>query len=595
MSSKELVQSSFNEKTDRRNRILIVEHRIPKIKENFDHVFSFFPNNADSFPSDYLDLAQYQEIYYRVYEAFLEQIENNAFREFFSYRGVDLLWCFKKKLFNYANDFAIRYAVLSKIAEKYGPADFCIEDSEVNVPTRLIYENSSLKSVTRMIDIQSSQTNRYRTGNGMSWSRGLGFWPSRIGPKTQGSLEYLLFSDFSKVRRVSEKLNWRNVAFYTDVKAPRLFLQSRLKGFGFYQYNYQHSADHKYKALASEFIERLKTQNPFTNSGFDGFDAGKLLGLGLESLFRPMLPKLLYDIDALFRLFNGQKAIRSILLDEDVAPTKNAACQIARLCGVRSFVECHGALGEKSGFAPVTADIIFVWGTAQKVKLAAWGVPEEKIIVSGCTRYTAYLHMNKREIRERVVRDMKLDCRNKLAVIAFPPIKYSRLRFFEQKWKEFFYEVLQVVSSIPDVQFLIKIKRKSDCEVRNYSEKWISDHQLEKRLIIVEDYDPLLLAKAADFLIVYGSTLAVEGFAMGTPVIWLHDEWSPLLVEYRKYQVLHYAEDKRSLANWIKRLCEDVETLAIGDREGAYRDCLNRGQQAAPEDVIAFHLKQSHL
>ena len=81
---------------------------------------------------------------------------------------------------------------------------------------------------------------------------------------------------------------------------------------------------------------------------------------------------------------------KSVLIDEDISVDKNLFVQWCRTVGIPTYVLCHGVLGQKWGFVPLTADKIFVWGRASKAKLESWGVEPDRIIVSGNPLYTKY-------------------------------------------------------------------------------------------------------------------------------------------------------------------------------------------------------------
>lgn len=72
-----------------------------------------------------------------------------------------------------------------------------------------------------------------------------------------------------------------------------------------------------------------------------------------------------------------------LVLDEDATPLARAAVAVGREMGVRSLVVQHGACGVRFGFAPLAADGICCWGPASRAQLLAWGVPAERIHVTG--------------------------------------------------------------------------------------------------------------------------------------------------------------------------------------------------------------------
>lgn len=86
---------------------------------------------------------------------------------------------------------------------------------------------------------------------------------------------------------------------------------------------------------------------------------------------------------------------RCVVLDEDATPWKRAIVAVARAFGVRTLVVQHGAPCVSFGFAPLAADAIAVWGGAAQRQLLAWGVPPDKIVLTGAP------HVGARAFRAR--------------------------------------------------------------------------------------------------------------------------------------------------------------------------------------------------
>lgn len=575
-------------------KILLLDDAVAHFPTGYDHVFSFFPNPADSFPDSFVSWEQYREICDHTFEVLLERIKQSSLTENFFYKDVNLLWCFKKELFNFSADCALRYELLSRLVSKFGPCEFHVFNEQSKKTFHLLtslIQNSPLRDKICIQNVcPEAGHDEASMRSGRSCSAKL--WPSRFQKGKWDSSEIIIFSDFAKTKGLLPALQRRRVAYYSDVRAPRLALRSFRNHFSLFQADSGGHIDRILLVKSRAFVDSLETSDLFRNFYLGQLNAKVILTNGLRAIFERTLPKLLYDIDAIDLFFKKTSFAKSALLDEDIAPTKNAFCQIAKKYGVLTYVECHGALGENSGFTPVTADFIFVWGNAQKEKLVGWGCPDEKIIVSGCSRYSSYRKMGQAASKKRVCRALKLNPRKKVVLIGFPPINRKRMRFFEDKWLRIFMEVLEAVKQHSDLQYVIKIKAKSGDELKGLSQEWIRRQGLQKSVKVVEKYDPLQLAKAADFLIVFGSTLAVEGFALGKPVIWLYDEASAALAEFRKFKVFCYASNKDDLEKHMRLLAAGHEP----SRESwatAYDECLNI-KGCCDRNVIASHLLSNH-
>jgi hypothetical protein len=82
----------------------------------------------------------------------------------------------------------------------------------------------------------------------------------------------------------------------------------------------------------------------------------------------------------------------ALVLDQDVTPLARAAVAAARLVGARSLVVQHGAPYGRFGFAPLAADRLLAWGETSRARFAQWGVPADRITVTGSPRHDAVLH-----------------------------------------------------------------------------------------------------------------------------------------------------------------------------------------------------------
>lgn len=80
-----------------------------------------------------------------------------------------------------------------------------------------------------------------------------------------------------------------------------------------------------------------------------------------------------------------------LVLDEDSTPTARAAVAVAREQGIGSIVLQHGAPCVRFGYSPLAADRICVWGEASRQRFIDWGVPAERIRVTGSPKHDELL------------------------------------------------------------------------------------------------------------------------------------------------------------------------------------------------------------
>ena len=93
----------------------------------------------------------------------------------------------------------------------------------------------------------------------------------------------------------------------------------------------------------------------------------------------PHQTRLIEQIDADFRRVRPD----ALVLDEDATPLARAAVAVGRRYGAGSFVVQHGVPYCRFGFSPPVADRVLVWGESSRQRLVEWGVPAERIRLTG--------------------------------------------------------------------------------------------------------------------------------------------------------------------------------------------------------------------
>ena len=573
--------------------VLILEEKIDKPVSDFDHVFSFRANSANSFPDHYMTQAEADVIYEETYEAMCDYLRKYTLKSVFVYRGIDLLWCFKKALFEYAYLGRVRYELFKSVRAKHPSSQFhlCNGSAETRGP-RLseILEASPLREISDIHRLEESlpaapdKKSQNRNGRRIAF-------PSFLTLGNLGKCKTAVFYDLKKSQNILKQLKPHGCVLFSNSEPRRTLLRTLVQSLPLCQLTYHSRQAARYHEAADSFHAKLSRYKLFDDFILDDLAWEKLLGERLKQLFEFELAKLLFEIDQTHRFFKKAHALKTVLLDEDISSSKIAFCQIARQYQVSTFVECHGLIGGKHGFVPLNADKIFVWGRAQKSKLTKWGCPEGKIIVSGHSRYGQYQQMDGKALRQKVSKKFGLNPNQKIALFAFPPITHSWFLIFEHKMKQIILETLETATQLlqehTDLQIVLKI-HPADQEKAFYR-GWVKKNNTSNRFVAIENYDPLILAKAVDFLVVYGSTYAVDGFAMGKPVIVLHDD-SWFFEEFREFSVFTYANSANEFKNAVLQLIKSPEMRSTRWDE-ARRECLNEGDRD-PEELIASYLTQ---
>jgi hypothetical protein len=93
--------------------------------------------------------------------------------------------------------------------------------------------------------------------------------------------------------------------------------------------------------------------------------------------------RLVGQIERHFRSVRPQ----ALVLDADTTPLGRAAVAAARRCGAASFVVQHGAPCCRFGFSLPAADRFLVWGRSSRQMLRDWGVPPQRIRITGSPQH----------------------------------------------------------------------------------------------------------------------------------------------------------------------------------------------------------------
>ncbi len=574
-------------------KALILEERVSDRAADYDHVFSFSSNPADSFPEDYITQSEINEIYDQTYEEVCSRLAS-AFNHL-QYRKVSLLTCFRKPIFLhtfYARAFAV---IFQRVRLKNQSCDFYLKNSthEKNWSylSQILEQQDSLGPIHIIYDNSGNHSIKHDPGHRLKL-----FGPSKVSFGNLRSCRVAFFSDYEKSKAVLQRLHGNDCILFSTTVSARTLMRAFKHHTALFQVQTNSMEHSRRNAVCESYISEWLASNPFSNLMLNDFSGIKFIVQKVAELLREGLPKLLCEIDAMFNFFIKAHSLESALLDEDVSPAKNAFCQIARMFGIQTYVECHGALGGRHGLVPITADHIFVWGNAQKRRLLQWGCKNEEVIVSGRSQYESYKILDKDKVKRKIFKRFNLHPDKRTGLLAMPTLGASWFFFFENKMKRITLEALDLVYDLvklQDMQFIIKL-HPVDPSINFYSD-WVNRHSLTKKVVVIKSYDPLLLAKASDFMIAYGSTTyAIDGFALGLPVICLDSDMESYYEELKPYSIFRFVNNRRELEKAIAdlnvgKLGPDPETLNL-----ARRECLNENG-LPPDEIIASYLKNGSL
>lgn len=567
--------------------ILISESEIlPSDCSRFSRVFTTVPlSDTDNF-YDFWNPQSYVKTYQGIFDTAHGLLKDLSKTGQFVYRDVELLRCFRHDVFLFMLSAEIMHQTFQALRQKYPDARFHIAKHKPDflVPYLSQILSRDEKHCVFFEPEKNASTLNPEAIEGNSLKA---VWPSRLSFNTSSRLQFAIYADYYRSSEVMKRLPQSQRVYFTRSKEPKIALRSFLDSFAYIQTAYSPKEDPVYlkKAAAYSILK-----NPISLSKFP-----HLVHAANEKLQETLLkelPALLFHIDQSYRFFENYPKLKSVLMDEDISPFKQAFCQIAHRQGKSSFVECHGAVTAKHGFMPVTADHIFVWGSRQKEKLIQWGCPSQKIIISGCSKYEKYKKMPEISAREIICKTFQLNPAKKTILFTPFPREYSSRYFMAKMIRDGVTTILNVLSQ-QDAQILIKLH---PCEMdKVFYRDWVDHRAGRSKMILIEKFDSLLLAKGCDFAIIHDSTMAVDAFALGKNVIFFPalppEAQAPhSATNCEPYEVFYMPKTAQALHEDIRLLTENPLAKPLNARwADAQKECLNEGSKL-PEEIIAYFL-----
>ena len=546
---------------------------------------------------DYFNFSAFKDTYDRIFFELTRRLIENESSEKTSYLGVELLSCFKPYLFNYASSSAILISALINFI-KANPHDIVyISKDGHDRGTPNLYQaiSACLPEAQQYVRSVKFAPKTLHEGHANE-STVISALKSYLWPKEMhfsfNKPTIAFFSDYQRIKCFIPSL--RNAAiFFTNCKSPKTFFLSLKERISYKQIGEMGENKEQYAKVADSINQQMQNTNIFKGMKTEECDLEIILKQKINQLCQSQLPGLLYQIDKMHRFFIKRPFIKTVLLDEDITPPKNAFCKIARKHSVSSFVECHGSLYGAYSFLPLSANRIFAWGSEQKNTLVQWGCPIEKIVTSGCSRYQQYQQPDDAKVRKKIFRQFKFDEGVK-TIVFVPQSRLSELCFIEKIVFERIESILDIILKYPNLQIIIKL-HPSDTGL-NYYKNRCNQPDVRCKVRILKKFDPYLLIKSSDFMIVHDSTMAIDGFALERNVIFFPAAGATSRIlrhsvsDFEKYNVFYRPSNMEDFKNIFEQLLQNSQLRPEGAMwQKARENCLNENG-SHPEDVIKSYL-----
>lgn len=229
-----------------------------------------------------------------------------------------------------------------------------------------------------------------------------------------------------------------------------------------------------------------------------------------------------------------------IVLDEDATPlARIVVAQAARL-GIPTIVIQHGVCCVRFGFAPLAADVFCAWDEGTRRQLRAWGVAEDRIIVTGPTRDQLGM---RRAIRTR--RSSELSCASddrpqRVVLLATMPPRDDRPDAVEfhlttRTYAAMLHAACAAVSELPNAELIVKLHPRASADpllARMLAQFPHLRHQVVAKVPLAD------ALAAADCVLSCVSSAGIDAVVAGLPVVQLLPQGSGSILPSDWYGLL---------------------------------------------------------
>ncbi len=570
-------------------KIALIEKKENIDFSELDKVISFQYDDHTHI-NEYLVLSELREIYDEVYLKFDLWLKEHIADKTFLYHDVDILQAYGKRIFDFTFNITQKAHAVKQVINKESPQELWISQNIAGAKLRCPYldffisdfvsSDASLKyfngSNAEKPDAVTGASKRpsftmylfdslRRLSNLFCASKGAGI---------------LVYSDLQKIPTLFDHIDSREIICLREKLPPRLipyFIKKRVRLKLFSDYAIAKVKKAEILKATRDFISKMdKSSKPLV---IDGKDLAPYLRKHIAGLWQEELTDLLEKVEQAHLLFQEAKP-RSLLVDEDRAVYKNLFVQVSKQYNCRSYVNSHGDPFHKITVMPLIADYMLVWGDLYKKRLAEWGIEEKRMIVVGCSKYDKYLKRSDQAMKSKISKDLGLLPSRPIVLIASYPFELGRDIWREKTAWDKLKVSLAALSRFQEIEVIIKLHPGDNS-------KLAIDRLVKKLKInnikVIRDYDPLVLAKGADILIINISTFAIDGMAFKKPVI-LTNRYK--LDEYRDLNVFYDGHTEGILMDSVKNILNGSYTSHIDNWRYAIESCLN-GLQGTASNRIA--------
>jgi hypothetical protein len=283
-----------------------------------------------------------------------------------------------------------------------------------------------------------------------------------------------------------------------------------------------------------------------------------------------------------------------VIVEEDVCESNRILVAMAKVRNIYSIVIQHGIPVAPIGFVPLSASEMAVWGEYSKEKIVDWGVPQEKLALTGSPRYDeALLGLAERGSKpfSDIKRILGIPLDSDFILLATQPFHeasrpdFTKAFYSKKINSQIISAVLDVLENKPDLWLVIKLHPR-DKNSRFTRELVLSRPTVKDRVVVLQNFDSHRLLKAALVLVSTWSTIFIEGMLAGKPVIVLDPLGQEMALKRFEWRCFVLAKTVEQLySQLLEWLTQDRKCLrADGDEHQKivqYLLCPNGGRASA--------------
>lgn len=254
--------------------------------------------------------------------------------------------------------------------------------------------------------------------------------------------------------------------------------------------------------------------------------------------------RLVDQIEGHFRAVQPQ----AVVLDEDATPMARATVAAARRQGAATLVVQHGLPVCRFGFAPLAADGALVWGRSSQEVLSGWGVPPQRIQITGQPRLEQYRHWFGRSASRSP------ECRpRRVLLLTIRPPQADRpdavaLHLTPRTYAGMILAAFEAVAAQPGAELIVKVHPRAgvDRAVVEAAERF---PQLPVEMVTSGPAEALF--SRVRCAVSCGSTAGVEAALAGLPVVALAPPGASAFPTHEAWGLAGTARDASQLRSLI--------------------------------------------